>query len=61
MARTRERRRRGVMPVTVEVSYQEIDYLRRRGYGAQEGDRLSIAEHAKLRESLVSSRSQRPT
>jgi hypothetical protein len=32
------------MPVVVDVSRQEIDYLRRRGYGPREGDRPSISE-----------------
>jgi hypothetical protein len=32
--KSRERKRRGVIPVQVEVSTLEIDFLRRRGYGA---------------------------
>jgi hypothetical protein len=42
--KSRERKRRGVIPVQVEVSTLEIDFLRRRGYGARSGDPVSISE-----------------
>ena len=41
---SRERRKRGVIPVQVEVSTQEIDLLCRRGYGARQGDQVSVSE-----------------
>ena len=42
--KSRERKRRSVIPVQVEVSTLEIDFLRRRGYGARSGDPVSISE-----------------
>ena len=35
--KSRERKRRGVIPVQVEVSTLEVDLLRRRGYDARPG------------------------
>ena len=39
-----ERRKRGVRPVQVEVSAQEIDFLRRCGYGARPDDPVSVTK-----------------
>ena len=41
--KSRERKRRGVIPVQVEVSTLEIDFLRRRGYGARPAIRYPSA------------------
>ena len=42
---TRKRRRRGVIPLHgVEVTEQEVDFLRRPGYDVRLDDRLSLAQ-----------------
>ena len=44
VCKSRERKRRRVVPCQVEVTEQEVDYLRRRGYSARSGDRASIGD-----------------
>jgi hypothetical protein len=41
---SRERRKLGKVPVQVEVSRLEIDFLARRGYGALPNDRASVSQ-----------------
>jgi hypothetical protein len=40
--KSRARRRRGVLPVQVEVSTTEIDFLNARGYGARREDPRAV-------------------
>ena len=42
--KSRERKRRGVIPDQVEVSTLEVDLLRRRGYGARPAPSWAIFE-----------------
>jgi hypothetical protein len=41
---SRRRKKLGKMVCQVEVSSQEIDFLRRRGYGPRQGDQVSVSE-----------------
>jgi hypothetical protein len=42
---SRRRKKLGKMVIPwVEVTDQEIDYLRRRGYGARQGDQVAVSE-----------------
>ena len=43
LSRKRKKLRKMVIP-WVEVTDQEIDYLRRRGYGARQGDQTAVSE-----------------
>jgi hypothetical protein len=43
MKRSRERRRKGLTPVIVDLSEQAIDPLQQRGYDAKRGDRPSLS------------------
>ena len=40
----RRRKKLGKTPCQVEVSEQEVDFLRRRGYSARSGDPVSLSE-----------------
>jgi len=44
MRKTRDRRRLGVIPIHVEVSRLEIDFLARRGYGTRADDPASVSQ-----------------
>jgi hypothetical protein len=44
MRLSRRRKKLGKMVCQVEVSSQEIDFLRRRGYGPRHGDQVSVSD-----------------
>jgi hypothetical protein len=44
MRKTRDRRRLGVIPIHVEVSRLEIDFLARRGHGTRTDDPASVSQ-----------------
>ena len=58
---SRDRRRRRVTPVTVEVHDKEVEFLAERGYGARLDDPVSISQAVSsfLGDSLVDAMSAR--